>query len=352
MSGSDPKLCGIWVHADVDPETRQCPACGAHLFGRCLEDTLAAKRERTRLESPEREPKTELEKLVARARGIAWWARSLAQQSPAPAVMTPAAETRSAEDYEEAAWSEAFREEMEAVRKAKNEKWRLWAGLPATQPYTCPGCHRDVQCFTPPGVTQRKCMVCGHVWEDTSPQPAPVVPDTRPMPPPGRFMGMGDLDAEEREALHGARRHVTLTDADEPRELGETSMYVNDVNKYAPPGGKLLKSDVEADGTIRHTFSTGDGLEVSCAIMAPHTADKERECLESFKAEWTPLESTPVDLASTGVRLGEEGAEVVAGDVEPGDDEPEPDDSESAGDQISEPDEPPASSTSDGSAPV
>jgi hypothetical protein len=103
---------------------------------------------------------------------VPWWLRGLTPSPEPLPVATPAAETRSAEDYEEAAWNEAFQDEIGPIMVAKNAKWSAYGR----------GEH---------------------------------VSGAKPL------LGMGSLTPEEREALHGGRRSVTVAEQGEPRITAE-----------------------------------------------------------------------------------------------------------------------------------
>lgn len=226
-----------------EPDARTCSRCGHKWINRPFDIPTPAV-----TEAPPPKPAG----LSALAAIVPWWLRNL-DGSFTP--VQPAAETRSAEDYEEAAWDQAFRDEVGPIMAAKNAKWEAYGR----------GEH---------------------------------VPGARP--------------------LLGA----SFSGGSTVQTNGE-DMYISNVNQYAPPGGKLLRSDVEADGTIRHTFAKADGEEVSCAIMAPHSPERERECLEAFRDKYAAASTLGEELAGLAADIAAQPGLVEGLLADPEDDIPE-----------------------------
>jgi hypothetical protein len=102
------------------------------------------------------------------------------------------------------------------------------------------------------------------------------------------------LTSDEAEAFRRERERLLrplrgLFDTTQPME---NSMHIHNVADYAPLGHKLLRTEY-ADGATRHVLGTPEGAELVCEVRAKDAAE-EQAALAAFKAEWTPLVSTPV----------------------------------------------------------
>lgn len=209
-------------------------------------------------------------------RGLWWWLTGLRPEPTSQQPLEPPAEERLAEDYEEAAWDEAFREEMAPVMAAKNAKWAAFG-----RGEKVPGAPSIVRGQTPEGKPYE--IVREATLEQMQARARELVAASE-HETFGRYTG---------GAAH-ARKMLGLASATEGTE---TMTMLNDVNKYAPPGGKLLRSDTEADG-IRHTFSTAEGTEVVCEVkpvLGVLNADTERAQLAAFQALHAERPADPED---------------------------------------------------------